>query len=362
MQGRPKTKMTDLSKFLREMKTDNGLSAAERRAHERFSFQLPGCQLSYKGTNIPCEVIDISLGGCRVRTTTRFNAGALANVELLMQLQGQKVQVYGMTQWTSQGNQVGIRFIHPSFRSKVQMEALIAGLFDQRAAEAIEEAVIGANAPSVGENSVKLDAKLIPGTSPAFIQSVHGSESRARSWEDGEWPVEIRYLSDRLQLKGSIFDLSLQGCSVRTIRPFAGEFHVPVEVAFRLMGLPFLLAATPTAIDDPCTVGIVFSQMSFRRRDELGQLIEELRELGKAKFPERAAELENEPFAGAASVSEAETETDSEPGSAIEIEPVVVPDPSQKDIFDDGPSVLEDDKWDDQEDDWIKPKTDNWDD
>jgi len=350
--------MTDLSKFLRELKTGREQSAAERRAHERFPFQVPNCLLSYKGTSIPCEVLDISLGGCRVRTTTRFNAGALANVELLMPLQGQKVQVYGMTQWTSQGNQVGIRFIHPSFRSKLQMEALVASLFDQRAAEAIEEAVIGENGPTVGKTPVALDAKVLPGTSPAFLQAIHGSESRARSWEEGEWLVEIRYLSDRLLLKGSIFDLSLRGCSVRTTRPFAGEFHVPVEVAFRLRGLPFLLAATPTAIDDPCTVGIVFSQMSFRRRDELGQLIEELRELALAKYPERAAELQNESYAEPASGNKSEPE--SLPAAGIQT--AVNAEPIPEDEFEGGPAVLEDDKWDDEVDDWVKPKTDNWDD
>jgi hypothetical protein len=54
-----------------------------------------------------------------------------------------------------------------------------------------------------------------------------------------------------------------------------------VETQFRLDGLPFRLAGVTQAIYDPFNVGIRFLDLSERMREQLAQLIEEIKELGE---------------------------------------------------------------------------------
>ena len=228
-------------------------------------------------------MLDISAGGCRLLGKKRFAAGALANVEIDFTLQGERIHANGITEWTNQNNEVGIRFVHASHRSKMQLDGLIGSLFDKRAAEVVQADVEAERIPTS-----RIEKKLY-GPSAEFLRMIHGSEPLAQSWEEGEWPAEIRYVESRHHIKASIFDLSLQGCSLHVSEKLTAELTGPVEVSFRLQGLPFLLAGSQHEIEDKTTVGIHFSPMSFRRRDELAQLIAELREISQIKHPERAS-------------------------------------------------------------------------
>lgn len=64
----------------------------------------PSCVLA-------CQIVDLSLGGCRVRTRDRFLAGTMARVEVSFNLKGVRFRLSGVTQWTDRRNLVGIRFL-----------------------------------------------------------------------------------------------------------------------------------------------------------------------------------------------------------------------------------------------------------
>lgn len=70
-------------------------------------------------------MLDISLGGCRVRTTDRFLAGIMARVEVCFSLKGVSFRLTGVTQWTDRRNVVGIRFLEMTAR---RTEALAESL------------------------------------------------------------------------------------------------------------------------------------------------------------------------------------------------------------------------------------------
>ena len=76
---------------------------------------------------------------------------------------------------------------------------------------------------------------------------------------------------------GRILDVSLGGCHIRTDRRFPVGIFRRVEVEFRIEGLPFRLAGVTQAIYDPFNVGIRFLDMSDRKREQLQQLIDEIR-------------------------------------------------------------------------------------
>jgi hypothetical protein len=65
---------------------------------------------------LPCKILDISLGGCRVRTQDRFLAGIMSRVEVCFSLKGVSFRLTGVTQWTDRRNLVGIRFLEMTER------------------------------------------------------------------------------------------------------------------------------------------------------------------------------------------------------------------------------------------------------
>ncbi len=80
------------------------------------------------------------------------------------------------------------------------------------------------------------------------------------------------------RLVGRIIDISLGGCRIRCDERFPVGIYTRVETEFRIDGLPFRLGGVVQAIHDRHTVGIRFLDMSPRKREQLEQLIEEIRE------------------------------------------------------------------------------------
>jgi c-di-GMP-binding flagellar brake protein YcgR len=88
----------------------------------------------------------------------------------------------------------------------------------------------------------------------------------------------IRLVNLAADVHGRILDLSLGGCHIRTERRFPVGIFRRVEIEFRIEGLPFRLGGVTQAIHDPINVGIRFLDMSDRKREQLLQLIEEIKE------------------------------------------------------------------------------------
>lgn len=87
----------------------------------------------------------------------------------------------------------------------------------------------------------------------------------------------VRLVDLASKLEGRIVDLSMGGCRIRTNLPFPSGVFRRVETQFQVNGLPFRLAGVTQAIYDPFEVGIRFLDVSERMREQLAQLIEEIK-------------------------------------------------------------------------------------
>ncbi len=89
------------------------------------------------------------------------------------------------------------------------------------------------------------------------------------------------YLLDPgVRLRGHILDLSLNGCQFRTDDCFPLGINRRVEIEFHLDGLPFRLAGVTQSIHKRHKVGIRFLSVSERKREQLVELIAEIKEIG----------------------------------------------------------------------------------
>ena len=70
------------------------------------------------GSTVSCRLVDISLGGCRLRTKERFTAGPMVPVEITFKVRGLAFRFSGLTQWTDGRHLVGIRFTGVSARRR----------------------------------------------------------------------------------------------------------------------------------------------------------------------------------------------------------------------------------------------------
>jgi len=90
--------------------------------------------------------------------------------------------------------------------------------------------------------------------------------------------VVVRLIDVASKVQGRIVDLSMSGCRIRTNLPFPLGVFRRVETQFRMNGLPFRLAGVTQAIYDPFQVGIRFLDVSERMREQLAELIEEIKD------------------------------------------------------------------------------------
>ena len=84
-------------------------------------------------------------------------------------------------------------------------------------------------------------------------------------------------------LRGRILDLSVSGCRIRTNDRFLVGIYTFVEIEFRHRGMPLRLAGVIQAIHDRNTVGIRFLDVSQRKRRQLEDLIEDIREIAELR-------------------------------------------------------------------------------
>lgn len=106
-----------------------------------------------------------------------------------------------------------------------------------------------------------------------------GRDRREASREEVDTTAMIFLVKIASRLRGRILDLSLSGCRIRTDERFPVGIYTRVETEFRLEGLPFRLGGVVQVIHDKHTVGIRFLDMSRRKREQVEQLIEDIREV-----------------------------------------------------------------------------------
>jgi hypothetical protein len=274
----------------------------DRRVYERIELIDAHGSLIYMGAVIPCTFIDISLGGCCMRTETPFEAGALANVEVVLAIYGLALRIRGVTQWTRWDHQIGVRFLYGGAQSRNQLVGLLTCLIDKNAVAVVQQAVASerlvnravaqraaaeiADPPPTLNTQAQEEAQQ----QPAEEQTVHRDRRSVQNLDEGHGPTVVHFLKDNIDCRGDIVDLSLDGCSVRTAAPYAWKLHLRVEVIFHMRGLPFQLAGVTSTVHDRRTAGIHFTEMSHRKREELAQVIDELIDISKAKKETRDEE------------------------------------------------------------------------
>ncbi|MDE3186886.1 MAG: PilZ domain-containing protein [Acidobacteriota bacterium] len=103
------------------------------RAHPRFAIgDEASLLLVNQGAALPCRILDLSQGGCRIHTQDRFVAGMMVRVEVILKLFGMPFRLSGVTQWTNRKHLVGVRFIDLSDRKREQLAQLIEELRAQQ--------------------------------------------------------------------------------------------------------------------------------------------------------------------------------------------------------------------------------------
>lgn len=281
------------------------------------------------GSILRCRIVDLSLGGCRIRTDEQCPAGLTVRVEITFKVRGIAFRFCGVTRWTDGKHQVGIRFVDvPSRRWDELTEALAevaaenVAKAEKLAAEQLaakqEEAARQATAEAEERQAITLAISKPPlanqpsqpafrafGTrskpmprAPAALPLADGSakaspaatfparpakrERRSQSRHEVDTSALIYLIKIGSMVSGRILDLSLSGCRIRTDQPFPLGIYTRVEIEFRQEGLPFRLGGVVQAIhnlNDRHSIGIRFLDLSIRKREQVEQLIEEIEEM-----------------------------------------------------------------------------------
>jgi c-di-GMP-binding flagellar brake protein YcgR len=103
------------------------------------------------------RIINLSLGGCRIRTDERFPVGIYTRVETEFNLEGLPFRLGGVVQAILDKDMVGIRFLDLSERKREQVSQLISEIDEMEARKKLDEAGVagpGAEAPTVEGGSI----------------------------------------------------------------------------------------------------------------------------------------------------------------------------------------------------------------
>lgn len=101
-------------------------TSRERRTQSRHEVDTKATIFLVKvGSSLRGQIIDLSVGGCRIRTDERFPVGIYTRVETEFHLQGLPFRLGGVIQAIHNRNTVGIRFLDLSDRKRQQVTDLI---------------------------------------------------------------------------------------------------------------------------------------------------------------------------------------------------------------------------------------------
>lgn len=103
-------------------------------------------------------------------------------------------------------------------------------------------------------------------------------DGRLQNSSPNAWNATVRFLANDTQVSGVLADLGLAGCIFNMRGSYPGQVTSGVEVEFRLRGLHFRMAGVTTSVVDAHSAQITFCEIGRRRRDELLQVLDELRD------------------------------------------------------------------------------------
>jgi hypothetical protein len=264
---------------------------AEHRGAPRFAVDDDAVILLLaSATNYPCRIQDLSMSGCRMQTRVRFGGSAWSKVEVTFRIRGLSLRFSGQVQWTDGRQTVGIRFLNLTERRLEDLTELLGEIEalntarlakEEAARKAAEEAASSGQKPPVVEAPAKpMVPFLVPAKQPPTAESLKSKrDRREQAREAVDTTAIIHLININSRLSGRILDLSPGGCRIRTDERFPVGIYTRVETEFRMDGLPFRLGGVIQAIHDKNMVGIRFLDMSERRREQVEELIEDIRHM-----------------------------------------------------------------------------------
>jgi c-di-GMP-binding flagellar brake protein YcgR len=301
-----------------------------RRSHPRYAVNEDSMLLLVShGRPLESHILDLSLDGCRMRTSERFAAGLRMRVEVSFKVNGIAFRFLGVVQWTDGEHLLGIRFVEVISRRREQLAEVICEM--EAAARAAKKAAEN-EAQKLAEEQARREAEEQEERQAheiAIREAGEIEDREAREWAEiqeiarkartartadrlpltVEVPVKLNrraqarhevvttatvfLVEGGLMLRGRILDLSVSGCRICCDEPFPVSTYTRVEIEFRLAGLPFLLGGVVQAIHDRRDVGIRFLEVSERKREQVDRLIAEIEEVRW-----RPADMEEEAMGG----------------------------------------------------------------
>jgi hypothetical protein len=225
-------------------------------------------------------MLDISLSGCSLKVDRDFKDGALASVKLILPIHGILLSMWGTTQWVKGARTLGIKFIHPTARSRNQLAGLLTCLLDKSAAVVVKKALADAvgRADSLvielehpPKQEEEQEEVVVPEKRPVLK-----SEHKVLRLDAGESPGMLHMVVEGISLKGDMMDLGLEGCIMKLARDYDLRMDIQVEVEFNARGLPFRLPALTKEMHDGRLAEIHFTAMSKRKQGDLLEVIAEL--------------------------------------------------------------------------------------
>jgi len=115
---------------------DPPLGARQRRVNDRRAVDTSAVIFLVKSASrLHGQILDLSLGGCRIHTNERFPVGIYTRVETEFRVQGLPVRLGGVVQAIHDRHHIGIRFLDVSPRKHNQLVELIQELGEAGAQE-----------------------------------------------------------------------------------------------------------------------------------------------------------------------------------------------------------------------------------
>jgi c-di-GMP-binding flagellar brake protein YcgR len=296
----------EIAMELEEKTAEQASEGQNRRTAPRHGLDEEASLLLVKqGSTVSCRVVDLSLSGCCLRTKDRFTAGSMMRVEVTFRARGLSFRFSGMTQWTDSKQLVGVRFVDVPLRRR---EDLVEALFEveaENAAKAARQAaekwateeyaaaqvasavLLAQRAEEKAQRQTPVEipalaivarAHPLPGALPVSQAKPNPRDRREALREEVDTTVVIYLINIGSRLQGRILDLSLGGCRIRADERFPVGIYTRVETEFSVKGLSLRLAGVVQAIHDRHTIGVRFLDMSSRKREQVEELIGDIRE------------------------------------------------------------------------------------
>lgn len=273
-----------------------------RRTHSRYSVDDNATlRLIERGFSVQCRMLNICHEGSCLTAPEPLTAAKGARVELTFKVNGISFRFLGSVQWTDANGHIGISFSDMIARRRQQLAEVIAEIEAAEKAK-MEKAEQESAAQQKAAHDSNESAERTPEDGQKSAGKPHGSLAHAPSETAADKQAETtqqpstsnRRAHVRLEinsiatiflvkvgsrLKGSIVDLSEGGCRIRCDERFPVGIYTRVETEFRFESIPFLLGGVVQAIHNQREVGIRFLDMSDRKRQQLTDLVEEIRSM-----------------------------------------------------------------------------------